>query len=174
MISQDELKSLLHYDPDTGHFTWKARGVPQCDKRWEGKRAGCIKEQVGRYQYRSIKLMYHTYRESSLAYLYMVGEYPEMVDHLNRDATDNRWENLVKSDSSANMKNKSKHSNNTSGYTGVSWYPKTSKWRSHITVDRKFHSLGLYDTIEEAIQAREEARIKFGFTNEHGHKRPRR
>lgn len=172
MITQEILKKLLHYDPDSGYFTWRARGHSNVDKRWAGKRAGGIKDRGDGYKYRSVKLMYRTYRESSLAYLYMTGEWPEMIDHLNRDATDNRWSNLVKSNPRLNSKNMSKSIRNKSGHTGVSWYPKTSKWRAHIMVDGKFYSLGLHDTIEDAIKAREDARIKFGFTEGHGQNRP--
>ena len=54
-----------------------------------------------------------------------------------------------------------KPSTNTSGYKGVGFHKQRNKWRARIMVDNKDISLGLYDTIEEAIKARKEAEIKY-------------
>ena len=42
---------------------------------------------------------------------------------------------------------------NTSGYLGVSYNKRTKKYRASITIDGKYHSLGYYDTPEEASEA---------------------
>ena len=39
---------------------------------------------------------------------------------------------------------------NTSGYTGVSWYPRDRKWRASFQRDGKFYHLGLFADIEKA------------------------
>lgn len=42
---------------------------------------------------------------------------------------------------------------NTSGYLGVSYNKRAKKYRASITIDGKYHSLGYYDTPEEASEA---------------------
>ena len=49
---------------------------------------------------------------------------------------------------------KRKHSiRNTSGLTGVGWYPKHQLWRSQICIDTKVMTIGYYNTPQEAHQA---------------------
>lgn len=50
-------------------------------------------------------------------------------------------------------------SRNQSGVTGVSWHKSANKWEASITVNYKKIYLGVFNTIEEAIKAREE-RVK--------------
>jgi len=44
--------------------------------------------------------------------------------------------------------------------TGVIW--RDGKWKAGIRVDGKYHYLGLYKTMEEAIAARIKAELRFG------------
>lgn len=56
--------------------------------------------------------------------------------------------------------NKNIPSNNTSGYVGVSRHGK-DRWVARITVNGERKSLGVYDLLEDAAKAREEAEIKY-------------
>lgn len=58
------------------------------------------------------------------------------------------------------IQRKNQNKNSTTGIRGVSFMQKVGKYRAYITLDRKQHYLGLYDTIEEAKAAREEAEEK--------------
>ena len=51
--------------------------------------------------------------------------------------------------------------NNTSGYTGVTWHKLSQKWQSEIRVDGKKIYLGLFINLEDAIEARKQAEIKY-------------
>ena len=53
--------------------------------------------------------------------------------------------------------NRRLQSNNTSGYTGVSFDKKTNKWMARINKV----TLGYFENIEDAIKARKEAEIKY-------------
>lgn len=44
--------------------------------------------------------------------------------------------------------------NSTTGHKGVSWIPKTGKYRAYINFQRKQYHLGQYLNIEDAIEAR--------------------
>ena len=83
------------------------------------------------------------------------------IDHINRNRLDNRKSNLRYATPQQNCMNKSKQSNNTSGYPGVSWRKDRNKWRAFITVDRKQIALGLYENKEDAITARKAAEEKY-------------
>jgi hypothetical protein len=75
-----------------------------------------------------------------------------LVDHINRNSLDNRKENLRFVTQSQNGMNREKYSNNTSGYKGVSWNPKRSRFAAHIQKDRKQLFLGWFKTAEEAYE----------------------
>lgn len=85
------------------------------------------------------------------------------VDHKKRVSDDgicdNRKSNLKIVTRQENSWNLPIFKNNTSGYTGVSWNKSTNKWESHITFNYKTIHLGLFDDIDEAIKARQEAEL---------------
>ena len=83
-ITEARLKERLHYDPDTGIFTWlKMSRQP--------KRLGSVAG--GRCDgYIQIYLDGLIYRAHRLAWLYMTGEWPVgYLDHKNGVRDDNRW-----------------------------------------------------------------------------------
>ena len=51
--------------------------------------------------------------------------------------------------------NRRTKSNNTSGFVGIVWYKITSKWVAQITVNKIVIHLGYFDSIEEAVLARD-------------------
>lgn len=87
----------------------------------------------------------------------------DIVDHINRITFDNRKENLRICNMIINARNKKKHVNNTSGYTGVIWSDKipTPKWQAYIMLNYKHKSLGYFDNIDDAIKCRKEAELKY-------------
>lgn len=87
MISQSELKKLIHYNPETGIFTWIVNGL----NRRKGREAGNVCPFHG---YVRIGINRKLYKAQHLAYLYMTGEYAENVDHRNGIRHDNRWRNI--------------------------------------------------------------------------------
>lgn len=76
-----------------------------------------------------------------------------VCDHINRNRLDNRKCNLRVVPQSENTKNKSIYSNNKSGITGVS--KSGNKWIATIGIDGRSKHIGTFDTIDEAIVARE-------------------
>ena len=91
-----------------------------------------------------------------------------LADHIDRDPSNNDYRNLRWATYLENSRNKSKQSNNTSGYIGVCWDKKANKWRVLIKVNGKNLHIGLYNDIEEAKRARaEKVELYFG---EYGNK----
>jgi len=173
------LRELLDYDAGSGIFTWRQR-----DRSWfksdkscqlwnardSGKRAGCIQRRKRNgYRSRHIRLLGKSYMEHRLAWMWMMGEMPKgQIDHINRDATDNRWSNLKQSTCDENSKNHSMRANNSSGVTGVYWKTDAGKWCAVCGLGGKSHHLGYFDDIEEAAKVVTEFRCRHGFSPGHG------
>lgn len=149
-ITQKRLKEILHYNPDTGVFTW----LVDKTRVMAGDRAG----KVTRDGYVDIGVDGKRYPAHRLAVFYMTGKMPsEYVDHINSDRSDNRWINLRLASNSQNQMNVPMWSNNTSGFKGVSWHKHEGRWRASIRVGGKRKHLGYFDTAEQGRAAYNEA-----------------
>lgn len=154
MLSQEELKSLVHYEPKTGVFTRLTcrRG----DK--VGKQAGFISSYSG---YVMVSLNNKIYRAHRLAWLYIYGRWPtEFIDHINRVRHDNRIENLRECNKSQNMCNMDTPKHNTTGVKGVYWYKAYKKWVVNVKHNKKMHFIGYFSDFNAAKNAAWEARRK--------------
>ena len=143
MITQEELKNILHYDSESGIFTWlktiNSRAV-------KGTNPSSIRSGYLSLQYNKQK-----YYQHRLAFLYMTGRIPKEVDHINRDKLDNRWNNLRASNRSSNLGNINKYSNNKVGYKGVR--VQNSKYRAEISKEGIKYHLGYFSDIVDAAKA---------------------
>lgn len=82
-------------------------------------------------------------------------------DHRNNITLDNRDENLRISTSAQNASNRSIARNNTSGNTGVYWRKDCDKWCSLITTNGRRIFLGVFNTFNDAKEARRVAADKY-------------
>jgi hypothetical protein len=151
-ITQDRLKELLDYNPETGVFTWKVR-------RNGRVRAGDVAGTANNNGYTIISIDCVRHLAHRLAYLYVHGCLPEKIDHRNTIRTDNWIDNLRPASGSQNKANSGIPSKNTSGYKGVCFHAKAGKWRAKITVNRRSLSLGLFSDILDAAEAYKAAAI---------------
>lgn len=76
------------------------------------------------------------------------------IDHINLDTLDNRLNNLRICTHQQNQCNQPLQCNNTSGVSGVSYYPPRKKYRARIKIGQRDIHLGYYPTFTEAVQAR--------------------
>lgn len=151
MLTQNELKQLLHYDPKTGIFTWL---VSKSGNYGIGSIAGYLDKNI-KSGYNIIKIQGKKYPSHRLAWLYMEGYLPEyQIDHKNGIRDDNRWENLRHVTNVCNLQNQKLSSGNSSGFPGVVWHKRNHKWVSQITVNKKQLHLGYYNTPLDAALAR--------------------
>lgn len=161
MICADELREILTYDNMTGVFTRRVMAGHI--------KAGSIAGNPDKDGYLRVCLKGGYYKCHRLAWLYMYGEWPDgEVDHINGIRTDNRVSNLRVVSRKENMKNAACPKTNTSGFIGVTWDKSRSKWAAKIMVDQKCLNLGRFDSIDEAISARQEAELKYAFHQNHG------
>lgn len=75
------------------------------------------------------------------------------VDHIDRNKSNARKNNLRECTHSENMRNVGIKRNNSSGYIGVTYDKSKNKWVSNITVNKK-HINKCFNTKEEAIKYR--------------------
>ena len=164
-LTQDKLKGLLNYNPETGIFTRAVdSGRNNCWKK--GSVSGYFDASNG---YVKVSLLGKRYYAHRLAWLYVHGKFPEnKIDHINHNRTDNRLCNLRTVSNTDNSRNCSKQANNTSGTTGVVWDRDLLKWSARIMVNRKCLYLGVFVDIELAKNARKQAEVKYGFHKNHG------
>ena len=160
-LTQERLKELFNYNPDTGIFT---RRIRTSHKVKPGDIAGYISA-----GYVRMSVDYKMYMAHRLAWLYMYGELPiDGMGHINHVRSDNRLENLRLATHALNNKNKSMNKSNSSGVVGVMWHKATNKWLAKIGIKNKAIHLGVFKDIEDAISARKEAEDKYGFHPNHG------
>ncbi len=81
----------------------------------------------------------------------------ECCDHINRDRSDNRRENLRLVTQQENIWNRGINKNNSSGHTGVRFFKRDQVWQARITINSKEHHLGYFKAIDDAIEAYEDA-----------------
>ena len=83
------------------------------------------------------------------------------IDHKDRNPLNCLEENLRVCVHLQNSHNKTKNTNNTSGYKGVSWDKTKQKWQAQITINYKHIRLGNFDTPIDAAKAYNIAAIKY-------------
>ena len=150
-LTQKILQEILYYDPETGIWEWR-KSVS--NRVRVGELAGHWHEyKNNRYLRIGINGKHHL--ASRLAFLYMNGKMPErLVDHINRDTTDNRWCNLREATRSQNNINIKKKSNNVSGFRGVYWHTASGKWAVKLSSNSQTIWGGLFDNFDDAKMKR--------------------
>lgn len=144
MLTQERLKELLHYNPDTGVFTRNTSG-----RRWKaGETSGCLLN-TG---YIAIRMDKKNYQAHRLAWLYIHGRLPDNeIDHINGVRSSNGILNLREASRSENSQNRrGPISKNVSGYLGVRFAAERNKYVATIGIDGKYTFLGRFDTAIEA------------------------
>jgi hypothetical protein len=159
-MNQADVKELFDYRD--GDLYWKVRPARNVDI---SKPAGSVNS----WGYRQIQFKGKQYYAHRLVWLYVHGKFPnEQIDHINGDKLDNNIENLRDVSCQENKRNVSKYSNNRSGHTGVIWATHADKWVASIRVDGKLKHLGLFNILEDAVEARLQANIEHGYHDNHG------
>lgn len=154
-ITQAYLQAILHYDSETGDFTWLPRNPDR--KGWNKRRAGTIAGTINVHGYRVINLMDVPRTAHRLAFIWMGEEAPKMVDHADGDRANNRWSNLRRANNSLNLANAGMRSDNLSGVKGVCWDSRRGKWLVHLQRDKRTFHVGYFDNLDAAAVAYEKA-----------------
>jgi hypothetical protein len=172
-LTQEIVRELLDYDPETGALTWRQRDREwfTSNRQWKTWNKRFSVKPAGRLilGYRRVKMLGAVYYAHRLIWLWMTGLLPkDQIDHINRDGTDNCWSNLREATYKDNRRNLSLHKTNTTGRVGV--YPtKCGTYQATISSRPSFRiNLGCFPTFEQACAARKEAERQHGYSEGHG------
>lgn len=152
-LTQERLKELLDYNPETGAFTRRMSR--------RGAAAGSVAGSVHNRGYVQITVDGANHLAHRLAWLYVYGVWPTQdTDHINRVRNDNRIANLRDVSHRENMLNTGVRSDNTSGVIGVCWVAARGKWHSCIGVFGRTRHLGRFADFNDAVAARRAAEVE--------------
>jgi hypothetical protein len=149
LMNHQYLTSILSYDPATGFFHW---ALPR-PKIQVGQKAGYLKKNKG-YVY--IEIDAKAYSGHRLAWFYVTGKMPvDQIDHINRNKSDNRFENLREASSGQNRANsKTTNKHGLKGVRRLPWMNEADRcWQASITHKKMVTYLGCFHTKEEAHSA---------------------
>ena len=154
MLTQELINERLEYKD--GDLYWR---VNRGGKAKVGTKAGAYSTSDG-YIYVSIDGKKQA--APRLIFLLLKGYLPEEIDHIDRNRTNNKIDNLREANHAQNMFNCSKHISNTSGIKGVSWCDTTKSWQARIRVGKGNRiSVGYFKSLDKAEQAMKIARLQY-------------
>lgn len=154
---------MFSYDAQTGIFSHTddpPREVFTSERYynvWLSKFAG--KPITGRSGggYLTLRLFDKSVKAHRYAWFLKHGRWPETIDHINGDRTDNRLTNLRECMGSDNAKNRGKQAG-SSRFKGLTWY--RGKWFAQIAHEGRKHYLGLFSDEVAGARAYDEAALR--------------
>jgi hypothetical protein len=149
------VNELLFYEPESGNFYWRIRRGRQA----AGSKAGTFKPRG----YISIYVDGKRHYAHRLAVLAMTGEMPDgVVDHIDGNPSNNKWENLRVVSQSENMENRQMkpQANSKTGLIGASPHS-YGGYVAQITRGGQHKYIGYFSTAEEAHKAYMEAASEY-------------
>jgi hypothetical protein len=143
MLTADELRTLLEYEPVTGILRWRE---PPNRRIQRGSAAGTMSR-----GYVWVRLNGKRYAAHRLAWFYMTGEWPKAdIDHRNCRRDDNSWANLRAASRMENARNMGVKRN---GLKGVAYDRARQRFMARIKVRGQTVYLGRFSTEKEAHAA---------------------
>jgi hypothetical protein len=145
-LTQEKIKALLDYDPETGLFRWRVQ-------KSNSVKVGQIAGRLHHAGYRLIMIDYCEFPAHHLAWFYINGRwaYPK-IDHRNMCKDANSFANLREATVSQNNANARRRVDNTSGFKGVHRH-RDGRYRAQLSKNGRKKHLGLFDTAAAAHSA---------------------
>ncbi|MGN7869539.1 HNH endonuclease signature motif containing protein [Paracoccus sp. 22332] len=168
LLSPDDLRQLLNYDPETGQMTWKKR--PSASKTWNSRYAGkpaLTAKQGNGYLHGSVLGNYLLAHRVAWALHY--GQHADgEIDHLSGDRFDNRITNLRAVPRATNMTNRIRGAKNFPLPRGVvRTKAKAPRYEARISVSGKVLCLGTFRCPNAAHDAYRAKAIELGYSLRH-------
>lgn len=148
-LTAQRLREVIEYDQTTGVFRWRV--YKRC------VRAGVDAGYVAPNGRRQISVDGHLYPAARLAWLYVVGDWPErLVDHIDTDPGNDRWLNLRDVPEVTNQQNRHRaQANSKTQILGVCFDRRRGRYFAQIMPPgaAKNKYLGSFETSWEAQAA---------------------
>lgn len=173
--SREVLLEMFSYEPDAGVLKWNPREVRRREDkifngRFAGKEAGLVRTfRRNGVRYRMVNIQIapfvkaRQYQVHRVIWKIVTGEDPpEFIDHEDGDGANNKWSNLRPADNSKNLCNSKLRSDNSTGVKGVHLrvIGNYRRYRAVVSVNRTYHRLGEFKTLDEAAAVVAAARIR--------------
>lgn len=143
-LSKEVIENMFYYNSESGKLYWKFHPHPQTMGKFFGKEVGSI----GKNGYRYFGINNKLYTVHRIVWLLMTGEFPEVIDHINGNRSDNRFENLRISTKRLNSINQKSHREGR--LPGCSFRKDMQMWQARIRLNGVKRSLGCFNTETEA------------------------
>lgn len=156
------LDALFRASPSKGVLIHKQGKNAGKNAGWKSANGYIIVHVAGYGEYPAHRVLYCLYHKTILP--------PEVIiDHRDRDKTNNRKRNLRDSTTRLNARNTKLCSRSTSGVAGVNWCKRSRAWIARA-VDKEGNRvyLGRSHDLAIATAMRKRAERKFGYSNDHG------
>ena len=156
-ITYERVRELFNYNPATGDLIRRVdkrsgRGSKEGGGRIHCRAGDIVGSINGTTGYKVVRVDMVIYFVHRLIWLWQYGYFPENdIDHINRDKTDNRLENLREVTRSCNIKNRPLQGNNSTGVCGVEYRPKDKRWLARIAHNKEQVYLGVFKCKTEAV-----------------------
>ena len=138
--TQERLKEVLDYNPETGAIVWIKRPAYNVEV---GVPITCKRQGYIRFSFQGRQLVAHR-----LAWLFITGEDPGDldIDHIDGDRANNAASNL-------RLATRSQNCLNRPGAKGFHQRKRDGRFEAYVYLQGKRVHLGLFDTAEEAREA---------------------
>ena len=140
-LTREMVRYLLVYNLITGEFTWRN----PLGRVEAGTPAGSIRKDG----YVVIKIRGLAYKAHRLAFMYVLGRWPESGDHEDGDPSNNAWINLRFATHGQNCRNRIYR--NSTGFQCVG--RDRAKFKARVKLNGERVYLGMFDTAEDAYAA---------------------
>ena len=150
-LTKEYLNDLFEYKD--GELFYKVNRF----RKTIGSKAGS-KKPDGRYH---VHIKGKSYLLHRLIFMMHHGYFPEMVDHIDLDNTNNRIENLRAAKHAENAWNSNARVDSVSGIKNVKFNPRLKKWQVNVQANNVRRYLGCYADLELAELVAMEARNKY-------------
>lgn len=144
MVTQAEVKELFDYDVKTGDLIWRVE--------LRNTKIGMVAGTKDISDYIQINFNCNRYQAHRIIWLWYYGYMPENnIDHIDRNKSNNRIENLREVSIQCNARNTGNRKDNKSGVKGISWIKRDEWWLASITIKGKSYSLCTSIDFSEAV-----------------------
>jgi len=152
-MTPQELYALAH-----SLFEYKDGNLVRKVNRRKAKAGDPATYNGGRYM--RVRLNGKAEQAHRIIFLMHHGYLPEVVDHIDGDAFNNRIENLREATQQQNCLNRRLRSDNSCKVPNVFWHKDHGKYSVQVSVDGKQKHVGYYDNLKAASIVAHEARQK--------------
>jgi hypothetical protein len=147
-LSVSDVSEALVYEPESGALRWRRQAG-----RHGRMPAGSIAGSKNNEGYVHVSIAGKKVKAHRIAFALMTGDWPHgVIDHINMDRGDNRWNNLRLATRSLNKANQRKRADSQNQFKGVT-RQQGGRFSASITRNGDCRYLGCFDSEIEAANA---------------------